>query len=159
MFTVLAPDLTVSDHSPIVMYLKVKSFVSFSKPSENVFPKPDKLNWDSKIKDRYMNLINSDECKHICSSFLKTGIKPEQNSVDAAVKLLSDIMTETAERADLSIKLVRKLVQLVPRRGGCRAPQKIVQNNLSGTMLTAVQPIKSWKRLHNFCSVTQITLG
>ena len=124
MFTVLAPDLTVSDHSPIVMYLKVKSFVSFSKPSDNVFPKPDKLNWDSKIKDRYMNLINSDECKHICSSFLKTGIKPEQNSVDAAVKLLSDIMTETAERADLSIKLVRKLGQPVPLRGGCRAPQK-----------------------------------
>ena len=116
--------MSVSDHAPIVLYLKVNSFVSYAHCNENLLTKPKKLNWDSKIKDRYINLINSEHCKSVCSSFLKTGIKPEQVTIDAAVKFLSDIMVETAEQADLSIKAPRNLGPPVHRRGGCRAPVK-----------------------------------
>ena len=120
VFQVLQPDLSVSDHSPIALYLKVNSFVSFFEASDDLLPKPKKLNWDSKIKDRFVNLINSDDCKSVCKSFLDVGIKPEQLSIDAAVKFLSDVMVNTAERADLSLKHVRDLGQPVPHRGGCR---------------------------------------
>ena len=98
--------------------------MSFANASENVISKPNKINWDAKIKYRYINFINSDECKYIWSSFLSTGIQPEQNCIDASVKLLSDIMIETAERADLSIKTVRSIGPPVPRRGGCRVSKK-----------------------------------
>ena len=121
MFAVLAPDLSVSDHSPIKMYLKVNSVVSFATSKENVLPKPQKLNWDSKIKDRFTNLINSENCKSVCRFFLETGIKPEQTSVDAGIKFISDIMVETAEKADLSLKLVRNLGKPAPWRGGQRS--------------------------------------
>ena len=103
VFSVLPPDPSVSDHSPIALYLKVNSFVSYAESNDNLLSKPQKINWDSKIRDRYTNLIKSDECKAICSSFLETGIKPDQSSVDAAVKLLSDIMIETAQKSDLSL--------------------------------------------------------
>ena len=124
VFSVMTPDLSVSDHSPIVMYLKVKSLVTYATATENVIPKPKKINWDAKIKGRYINLINSDECKYICSSLLKTGIKPNQNCIDATVKLLTDIMVETAERAYLSIKHVRNLGPPVTLRGGYRVSNK-----------------------------------
>ena len=68
--------------------------------------------------------VKLDECKRICSSFLETGIKPDQSSVDAAVKLLSDIMIETAQKSDLSLTAHCKLGPPVPRRAVCRTRVK-----------------------------------
>ena len=124
VFTVLVPDLSVSDHSPIVLYLKVNSFVSYAEVNDSLIQKPRKLNWDKNIKDRFVSLINSDGCKSACNSFLETGINPNQSSIDAAVSFLSNIMVETAEQADLSLKFVRNLGQPVPWCGGRRIHQK-----------------------------------
>ena len=118
VFTVLTPDLSISDHSPIVLYLKVNSFVNLAGSSDELLPKPGKLNWDKQIKERFSNLINSDDCKNICNSFLDVGIKSDQPTIDAAVKFLSDVIVSTAKQADLSLKHVRDLGPPVPPRGG-----------------------------------------
>ena len=128
VFTVLPFDPTVSDHSPIGLYLKVNSFVSFADEAENLVSKPQKLNWDTKIKDNFQNMINSSECKDILNKFMGTGINPDVKTVDAAVKFLSDILTETAERADLSLKHVQDLGPPPPLRGGRRGRIKNKRN-------------------------------
>ena len=104
----------------ITLIIKINAFVSYSENSENILPKPKKLNWDSKIKDKYQNLIKSAECQSILKSFMEIGVKAEPHIIDASVKLLSDIMVETAERADHSIQFVRNLGPAPPRVGGCR---------------------------------------
>ena len=74
-----------------------------------------------KIKDCFINLISPELSKSIFNSVLDFRIKPEQTSIDAAVKFLSDVMVTTAVWADLSIKHARELGPPVPRQGGCRS--------------------------------------
>ena len=158
VFSVMIPDLSVSDHAPIVMYLKVNSFVSFANCNENVLPKQKKVNWDAHIKDRFKNLINSEDCESVCSSFLQSGIKPEQTSIDAAVKFLSDIMVETAERADLSIKSAPNLGKPVPRRGGCRVPVKYRPSSQAGIGKTVILHTELCRRQLGSCIKVPIIL-
>ena len=59
MFWNLTP---LSDHTPVALYLKVNSFVSYADATENLIPKPTKLKWDLNIKDRFQTLNNSNIC-------------------------------------------------------------------------------------------------
>ena len=150
VFTVLPPDLSVSDHSPIALHLKVNSLVSFNNILDDVLPKPKKLNWDCKIKERYVNMINSDDCKNVCNSFVNGGILPKQTTIDAAVKFLSDVMVSTAERADLSLRHVRDLGPPVPRRAGCKTRVKPRQKQPEWHNETCSEVHRSMKETSRF---------
>ena len=84
VFSVLPFDPSVSDHTPVVLYLKVNSFVSYADTT-GLLDKPKILNWDLSIKDRFQSMINSNICGDYLKSFVQGGIHPTVETVDSAV--------------------------------------------------------------------------
>ena len=56
------------------------------------------------MADKFIYNIQSPDCKEAVQGFMKTGILPDQNSVENATKFLSNILTESAVNAEMPIK-------------------------------------------------------
>ena len=113
-FSVAPLCLPLSDLTPIELGLTVniRNFV-VNICTDNLLPKPEKIVWDTNLAHKYKTLLNSPDCKESLRGFLSTGVLPDQNSVDSAVKFVSNIMIETAKQAGMQIPK-----GAVPRRSG-----------------------------------------
>ena len=104
-FQVKPPILSYSDHCPIGVCLKVHINIQKNETLEyDLIPKPEKIVWNRALADKFVNLIQSPDCKESIQGFINTGILPNQTSVDSATKFISDILIETAKKADMPIK-------------------------------------------------------
>ena len=112
-FLVSDPCLHLSDHTPIELCLSVRTSYQFSNNNCNVdvLPKPDKIEWDKNLAQKYKFILQSPDCTESLDGFLSTGIFPNQKSVDSAASFLTTVMVETAKLAGMQIKK-----SAVPRR-------------------------------------------
>ena len=103
----------MSDHTPIELCLSVRTSYQFSNNNCNVdvLPKPDKIEWDKNLAQKYKFILQSPDCTESLDGFLSTGILPNQQSVDSAASFLNTVMVETAKLAGMQIKK-----SAVPRR-------------------------------------------
>ena len=91
-----------SDHSPIAVCIKVNATINKNNPSDyNYIQKPDTIVWNKALADKYVNLIQSPDCKESIRGFMNTGILPNKSSVDLATQYITDILVETAMKADM----------------------------------------------------------
>ena len=93
-----------SDHTPITLCLKVNANISVHKVNYDYLPKPDKIQWDKTLAEKFMFNIQSPDCKEAVRGFMNTGILPDQNSVENATKFITDILVESAIKAEMPIK-------------------------------------------------------
>ena len=103
-FSVAPPCLSLSDHTPIELGLKVNVRRVPVENSHNMSAIPDKLVWDRNLTQKFKTLIESPDCKTVLTGFVNTGVLPTQDSVDSAVSLLSNIIVETAKQAGMQVK-------------------------------------------------------
>ena len=106
-FSVAPPCLQLSDHAPIELGLKVMLHnvpVNSNDSNDVLLPKPEKIEWDTNLAQKYKLIIESPDCKEILNGFVNTGVLPYQNSVDSAVSFVSNILVETAKQAGMQFK-------------------------------------------------------
>ena len=119
--------LVLSDHTPIELCLPVCTSYQFSNNNCNVdvLPKPDKIEWDKNLAQKYKFILQSPDCTESLDGFLSTGILPNQQSADSAASFLTTVMVETAKLAGMQIKK-----SAVPRRSA-----RVHQFSVSMTMI------------------------
>ena len=93
-----------SDHTPITLCLKANANISVQQSTYNYLPKPDKINWDKTLAEKFVYNIQSPDCKEAVRGFLNTGILPDQKSVESATSFISSILVQSAVQAGMSIK-------------------------------------------------------
>ena len=93
-----------SDHCPIDITLKVNITEAGEGESYVYMAKPDNIRWVKTCKDNYYNAIRSPACRQVVTSFLGTGILPNQSSVDEATALLTNLMTHSAKIAGMDVR-------------------------------------------------------
>ena len=104
-FSVAPPCLTLSDHTPIELGLKVKcDRVPVTSTNIELCTKPSKIEWDTNLTQKFKTIIESPNCKEALQGFLDTGVLPDQKSVDSAVGLVSNILLETAKLAGMQMR-------------------------------------------------------
>ena len=59
-----------SDHTPISLCLKVNANISNHKVHYNYLPKPDKIQWDKILAEKFLINIQSPDCKEAVHGFL-----------------------------------------------------------------------------------------
>ena len=93
---------TLSDHCPIVAKLRTK-FVkkSLAAPDYKFQPKPGKIRWDTKVAQKFENLLQLPCSKIFIENFAKNGILDNQTDVDTANSFLTDFITNTAINAGI----------------------------------------------------------
>ena len=96
------PILTLSDHCPISINLKVNvnRMVHFS--NYEFITKPPKLPWNEDISYRFENMLQTPEFSDRIHSFNGQTFSCDQSGVDEATKCLSNVLTEGALRSDIS---------------------------------------------------------
>ena len=104
-FKVEDPNLALSDHAPITASLKVNVDINHSNQTKYKYlPKPGKVVWNKDKSARFTILLQAPACKEVIRDFIKTGIKYERLTIDAATSFISEIIVTTAEAAEMSVK-------------------------------------------------------
>ena len=98
-FSVLSLLPHLSDHSPIQLALKINFVISNKQSNYTLFPKPKKVVWDRQLSDKFKFILESPDCKETFSNFVKTGIMPNQPSLDSPVDFVTNVLVKTAENA------------------------------------------------------------
>ena len=150
-FKVDDPNLIISDHAPISVCLKLDTAIECNNDTNyNYLPKPGKVIWNKSKSFRYKILLQSPACKEVWQGFIKTGIKADRKSIDAAATFVADIMVSTAEAAEMSVKRTSASVPKRNKRShpswhdqSCHEALKKVQASSS---LLKSRPNNAWLR-------------
>ena len=93
-----------SDHTPISLCIRVNANINVQKSHYDFLPKPDKIQWDKTLADKFLINIQSPNCKEAVRGFMQTGILPDQNSVENATTFITNILVESAVKSEIKIK-------------------------------------------------------
>ena len=106
----------LSDHSPIQLAVKINFVITNKQSNYTLFPKPKKVVWDRQLSDKFKFILESPDCKETFSNFVKTGIMPNQPSLDSAVDFVTNVLVKTAENAGMTVNLSAIPKGAIPRR-------------------------------------------
>jgi hypothetical protein len=93
-----------SDHTPISLCIRVNANINVQKSHYDFLPKPDKIQWDKTLADKFLINIQSPNCKEAVRGFMQTGILPDQDSVENATTFITNILVESAVKSEMKIK-------------------------------------------------------
>ena len=99
--------ISLSDHCPISVSLKIKARCSVREQQSPLLPKPDKVKWVKGMSDTLTNIMQSGEVRKVLTNFVTVGIMPDQASIDLATSLLTNIMVTAARQSGMQVKKVQ----------------------------------------------------
>ena len=102
--TVGHPVLTLSDHCPLTAVVSVNVNSRVSLTDYDFISKPTKLAWNKDISYRYENILQTTEFTNRISDFLQGGFTNDQNGIDQATDVLSNLLLEGAMRSSPALQ-------------------------------------------------------
>ena len=94
----------VSDHAPISFSLAVNAKVSSGVNLADLIPKPDKIEWNKEVANRFTVLLQGPACKEVLNHVASKGVSDTQSAIDATASLFSSSLKDTAKLSGMSIK-------------------------------------------------------
>ena len=98
------PVLTLSDHCPLTAVVSVNVNTRVRLTDYNFISKPTKLAWNKDISYRYENILQTPEFTRRISDFLNDDFTKDQNGIDHATDILSNLLIEGAMRSSPAIQ-------------------------------------------------------
>ena len=121
--TVGHPVLTLSDHCPLTAVVSVNVNTRVELTDYNFISKPTKLAWNKDISYKYENILQTPEFTKRISDFLHEGFTNDQNGIDHATDILSNLLIEGVMRSSPAIQH-DKIAKINPRLGSKKFKQK-----------------------------------
>ena len=102
------PVLTLSDHCPLTAVVCVNINTRKDLSDYEFIAKPGKLAWNSDISYRFENILQTQEFSFRFAEFLNQEFGTDQNSIDSATKVLSELLIEGVMRSSPSMEYEKK---------------------------------------------------
>ena len=105
------PVLTLSDHCPLEVTIRVNVDTLIDYTDYDFITKPPKLPWNNDISVKFENILQTQEYSSKLNKFVTQNFCFDQSGIDEATDTLSRILIEGAIQSNISTQNINNLVQ------------------------------------------------